>query len=409
MPARITIEYSAGDIIARMQQLHDRLGGDGLRPALREIGEALAESTRRRFATSTAPDGSRWAPNAQTTYLGMLGSKDTGKDGRLNKRGSTKVMNKKPLVASGLLADSITWQLTDNGVEIGTNRIYAGTHQFGASRGQYGTTSRGAPIPWGNIPARPFLGLSAADELNHPFGTTHCPPNGWGCRCRVVAVRAPAEGDATEPPEGWNAINEATGTPAGIDKGWAYAPGGGWFPDLDRYPTEHARQMVADNLRDGVFERWVARIDATVSKVRQDYPDLSGPKLSAELRRRLGAEEIYPVAVLSKTLREGLSVTTQTVRLSDYDLIKQAVSRAGQNFDAIRYFNVQRVLDEARLVVMENAQMTIFASDATGTWYAAILQQTRSGKGVFLKSFRRSSEKDARLQAKKGEILKSDL
>lgn len=30
MPAKITIEYSADDIIARMQQLHDRLGGDGI-------------------------------------------------------------------------------------------------------------------------------------------------------------------------------------------------------------------------------------------------------------------------------------------------------------------------------------------------------------------------------------------
>lgn len=60
---------------------------------------------------------------------------------------------------------------------------------------------------------------------DHPFWTTHYPPNGWGCRCRVVAVRAPAEGDATEPPEGWNALNDATGTPAGIDRGWAYAPG----------------------------------------------------------------------------------------------------------------------------------------------------------------------------------------
>lgn len=60
---------------------------------------------------------------------------------------------------------------------------------------------------------------------DHPFWATHFPPNGWGCRCRVVAVRAPAEGDATEPPAGWDAISEATGAPAGIDRGWGYAPG----------------------------------------------------------------------------------------------------------------------------------------------------------------------------------------
>lgn len=40
-----------------------------------------------------------------------------------------------------------------------------------------------------------------------------------------MAVRGPVEGDATEPPEGWDALDPKTGAPAGIDKGWAYAPG----------------------------------------------------------------------------------------------------------------------------------------------------------------------------------------
>lgn len=60
---------------------------------------------------------------------------------------------------------------------------------------------------------------------DHEFWKTHFPPNGWGCHCRVTAVEAPAEGDATEPPEGWNATDPKTGTPAGIDKGFDYAPG----------------------------------------------------------------------------------------------------------------------------------------------------------------------------------------
>jgi len=36
--------------------------------------------------------------------------------------------------------------------------------QFGAKKGQFGKTRRGAPIPWGNIPARPFLGVSVSDR-----------------------------------------------------------------------------------------------------------------------------------------------------------------------------------------------------------------------------------------------------
>lgn len=41
--------------------------------------------------------------------------------------------------------------------------IYAGTHQFGAAKGSFGTTESGRPIPWGDIPERPFLGLLIDD------------------------------------------------------------------------------------------------------------------------------------------------------------------------------------------------------------------------------------------------------
>jgi hypothetical protein len=59
---------------------------------------------------------------------------------------------------------------------------------------------------------------------DHPFWKTHFAPNGWGCRCKIVAVRAPRAGDAAEPPAGWDA-RDAKGSLPGIDRGWDYAPG----------------------------------------------------------------------------------------------------------------------------------------------------------------------------------------
>lgn len=73
-----------------------------------------------------------------------------------------------------------------------------------------------------------------------PFWLTHFPPNGWGCHCRVQAVRGPAEGASTKAPEGWDSIDPKTGAPAGIDKGWAYAPGASTDVSL--------RQIVQDKL-----------------------------------------------------------------------------------------------------------------------------------------------------------------
>lgn len=156
--AAIIIEFDSAPILDKLARLQRALAPEGYAGVLGEIGEYLAESTRQRFVTSTAPDGSRWAPNAEATYLGMLSGKDTRKDGRINAHGSGKVMSKKPLVDSGILAEQIVWQLTadGSGVDIGTNR-FAGQWDGGAAVHQFGSRD-------GRIPARPFLGLSAADE-----------------------------------------------------------------------------------------------------------------------------------------------------------------------------------------------------------------------------------------------------
>lgn len=114
--------------------------------ALREIGEVLTNSTKRRFGTQTDPTGRRWEPNSEVTL--------------------ERKTNPNILTEGGFLGDGIRHQLTADGrgVQIVSDRIYAAVQQFGQPQGASGTNRRGAPIPWGDIRARPFLGLSDEDE-----------------------------------------------------------------------------------------------------------------------------------------------------------------------------------------------------------------------------------------------------
>lgn len=128
------------------------------------IGEQLVDSTKRRFSTSTAPDGSRWASNSQVTILRYLGAYKSSykKDGRISKKGIDRATSKRPLIGeTGSLSRQISYEIEDNNtLYIGSSMIYAAVQQFGAEAKQFGKA------PWGDIPARPFLGLSDRDQTN---------------------------------------------------------------------------------------------------------------------------------------------------------------------------------------------------------------------------------------------------
>mgnify|MGYP000977709940 CR=1 FL=1 len=61
----------------------------------------------------------------------------------------------KTLIAKGHLRDSYVYQLTSEGVEVGSALIYAAIHHFG------GETGRGHRT---KLPARPVLGLDDAGQ-----------------------------------------------------------------------------------------------------------------------------------------------------------------------------------------------------------------------------------------------------
>ena len=157
-----------------LDYLHALVGrAQDMRPVLLEIGEDMAESTKQRFSSTSAPDGTAWAPNSALTLARYSSNFARKKDGSLTKSSATKLAGKKPGTGeTRMLATTINYQVqgTDS-VGIGSPMVYAGTFHYGAKSGEFGfgiyaTRNGSFPIPWGDIPARPFLGASDEDQTN---------------------------------------------------------------------------------------------------------------------------------------------------------------------------------------------------------------------------------------------------
>jgi len=106
--------------------------------ALTDIGEYLVESTKQRFGTLTGPDGEHWEDNSPVT---------------IERKGRNQ-----PLTGEGSLGEQIHAQLLGNNtLAVGSSMEYAAMQQFGGTRTEF-------PHLWGDIPARPFLGISEDDK-----------------------------------------------------------------------------------------------------------------------------------------------------------------------------------------------------------------------------------------------------
>lgn len=138
----ITIVVDDQQVQQRLNRL--RLAGANMSAAMRKIANLLQASAERNFDRQADPaTGAAWAPLKPST---VARRKKIGK-------GPTPILEQ-----SGILKKSLTSVHGKDYAVAGTNIVYAAIHQFGAKKGQF-TKKQGRPIPWGDIPARPFLGV----------------------------------------------------------------------------------------------------------------------------------------------------------------------------------------------------------------------------------------------------------
>lgn len=110
-----------------------------LRPAMDAAGGHMVASTSLNFRGQHSPDGHAWEPLSAVTL-----ALRRGQDAQI-------------LRDTGRLSASITHNVLSDGVEIGSDVVYANMMQFGGKKTDF-------PWLWGDIPARNYLGFSAGDE-----------------------------------------------------------------------------------------------------------------------------------------------------------------------------------------------------------------------------------------------------
>ena len=167
---RITVDVEDASLRSALRRLTARVGD--LKPVMDEIGSSLVTSTIDRFVAETGPDGKPWEPSHRARREG----------------GQT-------LTDRGRLRASIVHRADAQGVDVGTNVVYAAIHQFGGTvkrqaRRQtlaFNKTGGGfasrrstrrrrggfVAIAFAEIgahdvdmPARPFLGVTEADRVS---------------------------------------------------------------------------------------------------------------------------------------------------------------------------------------------------------------------------------------------------
>jgi len=141
---RTTLDDVGRDNSQILAALVRKLGN--IEPVMDAIGADLEAAAERAFDSERAPDGEAWKQSE-----------------RARKTGGRTLRDK------SILYNSITHSADRSSVAVGSNVIYAAVMALGADQGELGTTRRGRPIPFGDIPGRQYLGIDdvAREDIKH--------------------------------------------------------------------------------------------------------------------------------------------------------------------------------------------------------------------------------------------------
>ncbi|STZ76328.1 phage minor head protein [Bergeriella denitrificans] len=270
-------------------------------------------------------------------------------------------------------------------------------------------------------------------RYSDPFWTTFYPPNGYNCRCSVIALSEQdmaREGLAlsvsgphnlVETNKVYNKKGDSYPTiaykaPDGslytTDRGFAYNAGRmNYRPDLDKYDRALAHEFAKAEMGGAEFQAVFKQLEEEFYQVKgrlkiEGKPD-SSKKI--QIRNTLQRQLKFAAGVLSLETQNLTGIKRATVWLSDDTLVKQVDSREGQNFGVVQYALLPEIINTPDYVFTDGKHgknSFLLVSRQNGDDYLAVLKYLESQDEIFLDSFRRTEEKEIERWLKKQPVLK---
>lgn len=262
-------------------------------------------------------------------------------------------------------------------------------------------------------------------RYDDPFWATFYPPNGFNCRCTVIAlgerdlkrkgidevgrsepflIKAKRPKDKLGNQEETVGFKLADGTVRVADKGFDYNVGRLTYkPNLDLYPEKLAHQFAKAEMRGGEFKQVFKKLEEAVAQARGNNKKLL-PTEMVKVRNLLNQNFKFAAGRLSQETQARIQSNVGTVWLSDDTLIKQINSREGQNFDLTDYAKMPDLFFEPEHIIQqkENLDRFYFVKDG----YIAVIKRLNTEKEMFLLSFRKIQQKELQKIMEKENVLR---